>query len=215
MEKTIPYFGFNTSKMRYEYFNVTKSRIIEDIKENIPSLSIAAIKHLLNNRINYVQPIKPKDVKKKRVRKAAAKKVKETLMALPTTNGNKYAKLYKELFKLANSFYAYHKNGYRQWGVIVNEIFDDGAVQKSYATFDEAFENAYKVFATEDLEMIADSVLMLCVTLLELKEVMAHNHTFHDSYYDGMEFLCGNRRRLGMKTLVERVEGIVHNTLSR
>lgn len=214
MEKKIPYFGFNSSKTRYEYFNVTQTHIIEDIKKNIPSLSMPAIQYLLDSRANYVPPIKPQDVKKKRVRKTTTKKVKENLITLPTTNGNKYVKLYKELFDLGNSFYSYHKNGYRQWGVVVNEIFDDGAVQKSYATFEEAFESAFKVLANEDLEMIVDSVLTLCVSLLDLKEVMGHNHTFHDSHYDGMEFLYGNHRRLGMKTLVERVEGVVDRTLS-
>lgn len=126
------------------------------------------------------------------------------------------AEIMKEL-KLCKSLEAYYHNGYRQWGVIINDVIKNPLVEKHFIMFISKYNDVQK-----QLELIAKvakkndkdifSFIEKLYYLLDdmgneivaISEGMIKSGILTDFIYKGKECIYGNGRRLGIKELVSR-----------
>lgn len=149
-------------------------------------------------------------------KKARENKIKERNARVIPLLPPYIAKLYKDI-KLVKSLVAYSHNGYRQWGVIVNDILGNAYIQTPFTMFVakandvnkciKKIENIGKkndkdIFAyIEKLTYLLDDMKS---ELDKLGDGVSASGILHNPCYKGKECIYGVGRRLGLKELMSR-----------
>lgn len=194
----VTYFSINTSKGKYEFKNTNLDTIRAALKETMPKLTDESIDRLFSNEANFVERKEETDKKNGG---------KYSIPSLPLTDKkNLKLKEYKELFKVANSLYAYRRNGHRQWGEVVSIILGDAKLAPYFNDFDKAFMKAYDAVNGGNDYLVEEAVAELTASLIAFKSKMDGHRSF--KMYAEMEFINGNDRRLGMRTIVQRIPNV-------
>lgn len=205
MEK-IAVFGFNTTSGKvFEVRNATKDEIKVELVNMFPKWSNDAIERILNNPNNYKEVIPiTKDEKKSNGLKKERMNFKTPILICGYEINN--------LLRLGRSLHAYHKNGYRQWGCCINEVFDDWKITPFYNDFERRYERLTKVLKTAPQEELKTLTLNMCNALEKLYKGVDGSGVLRQD--KDMEYINGCGRRLGLAELMERAKEFVNECVT-
>lgn len=192
----IEHFSFNTTQGgSVELSNTTVEEIKETLSVKFPTWSDEVIDKIANNQGFYKKLIPlNKEVEKKKNKTAITK----TSILI---NGYEL----NPILKLGHSMHCFGKNGYRVWGKVLDNVFNDYNMSRTYNDFERSYKKVANTIRKTPIskQTITKNIIEMCDKMEDFKKSVEISGVINRDAHE--EYVTNTGRRLGLKELIKRV----------